>query len=191
MLHGRGADENDLFPLLDILDPARRLFGVAPRAPLAIFPGYHWYISREVGFPDPSTFHDACRTLADHITHLIAGAGIDPQRLFLGGFSMGAVMSYALALGPLLPPPAALFAFSGSIPTVEGFEPDFERLRDTPVLVGHGAFDPVMEPEWGRLAKEELERSGVKVTYLETPMAHAIDPSAIEVAASLIAEISG
>lgn len=101
---------------------------------------------------------------------------------------MGAVMSYALALGPWLPPPAALLIFSGFIPTVEGFEPDFVRLKDTPVVVGHGAFDPVMDPEWGRIAKERLEASGVPVTHLETPMAHAIDPSAIEVAATLIAE---
>ncbi|MEA2246293.1 MAG: phospholipase/carboxylesterase, partial [Solirubrobacteraceae bacterium] len=30
LLHGRGADENDLFPLFDILDPERRLVGVTP-----------------------------------------------------------------------------------------------------------------------------------------------------------------
>lgn len=187
LLHGRGADENDLFPLLDILDPQRHLLGVTPRAPIEIFPGYHWYITREVGFPDPPTFREACRQLADWVTDLMASEGIDSTQLFIGGFSMGAVMSYALALGPWLPPPASLFVFSGFIPTVEGFEPDFSRLQDTPVLVGHGAFDPVMAPEWGRSAKEQLEKSGIQVTYLETAMAHAIDPSAIEVAASLIA----
>ena len=36
LLHGRGADEHDLFPLLDVLDPERRLLGVTPRAPLAL-----------------------------------------------------------------------------------------------------------------------------------------------------------
>src|SRR3954463_13529838 len=33
LFHGRGADENDLFPLLDALDPDRRLVGVTPRGP--------------------------------------------------------------------------------------------------------------------------------------------------------------
>ena len=32
--HGRGADEHDLLPLADALDPARRLHVVTPRAPL-------------------------------------------------------------------------------------------------------------------------------------------------------------
>ena len=36
LLHGRGADENDLFPLLDLLDPERRLVGAtAPRPAVA------------------------------------------------------------------------------------------------------------------------------------------------------------
>ena len=44
LLHGRGADERDLFPLLDELDPQRRLLGVTPRGPLALPPGgAHWY----------------------------------------------------------------------------------------------------------------------------------------------------
>jgi len=34
LLHGRGADENDLFPLLDELDPERHLHGYTPRGPL-------------------------------------------------------------------------------------------------------------------------------------------------------------
>ena len=44
LLHGRGADERDLFPLLDLLDPERRLLGVTPRGPLSLPPGgAHWY----------------------------------------------------------------------------------------------------------------------------------------------------
>ena len=43
LLHGRGADERDLYPLLDALDPERRLRGLTPRAPLALPPGgRHW-----------------------------------------------------------------------------------------------------------------------------------------------------
>ena len=57
LFHGRGADENDLFPLLDVLDPARRLHGYCPRGPLSLPPGgAHWYIVPRVGYPDPATF---------------------------------------------------------------------------------------------------------------------------------------
>ena len=58
LLHGRGADEHDLFPLLDMLDPERRLLGATARGPLSLPPGgAHWYAVRRVGYPDPETFH--------------------------------------------------------------------------------------------------------------------------------------
>ena len=56
--HGRGADEHDLFGLLDELDPERRLLGVTTGAPLTNVPpgGRHWYLVPRVGYPDPATF---------------------------------------------------------------------------------------------------------------------------------------
>src|SRR4029450_3123659 len=43
LFHGRGADEHDLYPVLDLLDPDRRLLGVTPRGPLSLPPGRaHW-----------------------------------------------------------------------------------------------------------------------------------------------------
>jgi predicted esterase len=57
LFHGRGADERDLFPLLDVFDPARRLHGATPRGPLHLPPGgAHWYAVHEIGYPDPETF---------------------------------------------------------------------------------------------------------------------------------------
>ena len=53
--HGRGADENDLLPLADVLDRDRRLHVVTPRAPLELpgWPGFHWYVVPRVGYPGP------------------------------------------------------------------------------------------------------------------------------------------
>ena len=54
LLHGRGADEYDLEPLLRALDPQARLAGVLPRGPLSLPPGgAHWYVVPRVGYPDP------------------------------------------------------------------------------------------------------------------------------------------
>ena len=57
LFHGRGADEHDLFALLDALDPEARLHGYLPRGPLSLPPGgAHWYAVPRVGYPDPATF---------------------------------------------------------------------------------------------------------------------------------------
>src|SRR3954468_10183494 len=98
--HGRGTDERDLIGLADLLDPERRLRVVTPRAPLVLegSPGYHWYLVPRVGYPDPATFQAAREALAELHNGLWEETGVDPRQTVLGGFSMGAVMSYAMAL---------------------------------------------------------------------------------------------
>jgi phospholipase/carboxylesterase len=173
LFHGRGADELDLVPLLDLLDPRRKLLGLTPRGPLSLPPGgAHWYALREVGYPDPDTFHDTYEHLADWLD----GLGFPPERTVLGGFSQGAVMSYALALGTGRPSPAALVALSGFMPTVPGFELDLDSRDGLPVAIAHGAYDPVIGAEWGRRAAATLEPAGLDVVYRELPMPHAVDP---------------
>ena len=129
--HGRGADELDLLGLADVLDPARRLHVVSPRAPLQPegSSGYHWYLVPRVGYPDPATFHAAYAALAELHDELWELTGIGPERTILGGFSMGAVMSYALGLGGERPAPAGILAFSGFMPTIEGWQPALEQRR--------------------------------------------------------------
>lgn len=177
LLHGRGADENDLFPLLDMLDPERRLLGVTPRGPLSLPPGgAHWYQVFRVGYPDPATFFPTYEALTAWFDRLLEDAGFAHDRVVLGGFSQGAVMSYALGLGAGRPRPAAVLPFSGFIPTVEGFELDLTDVAGYPVAIGHGTYDPVIEVGWGRIAKEKLEAAGADVRYRESPMPHSIDP---------------
>ena len=177
LMHGRGADELDLLPLLDALDPGRRLVGIVPRAPLALPPGgFHWYISRRVGYPDRETFLATYRTLERFTAALPAALGVSWSKTVIGGFSMGAVMSYALALGSGRPTPAVLLAFSGFIPTVDGFELEWSNMRGLPVAIGHGTRDPVIPVGFGRDARKAVEEAGARALYRESPMFHAIDP---------------
>lgn len=177
LFHGRGADEHDLVPLFDLLDPGRRLLGVTPRGPLRLPPGgAHWYVVRQVGHPDPATFLATYERAADWVDALMAETGFGADRTVLGGFSQGAVMSYSVALGRTRPRPAAVIALSGFIPTVEGFEVDLESDGLPPVAIGHGTLDPVIGVEWGRRARALLEAAGAPVTYREYPLPHAIDP---------------
>jgi phospholipase/carboxylesterase len=178
LFHGRGADEHDLYPLLDILDPERRLLGATLRGPLTLPPGgAHWYIVRRVGFPDHDTFHATYGALAPWLDALLAEHGVPHGRAVLGGFSQGAVMAYALGLGAGRPRPAGILALSGFIPTVDDFVLDLDGAAGLPVAIGHGEYDPIISVEFGRDARDRLAAAGAEVTYRESPMPHAIDPT--------------
>lgn len=182
--HGRGADEQDLLGLADVLDPRQRLHVVTPRGPLTIpgWPGHHWYSAPRVGHPDPATFRRAFAALADFHDELWERTGIGPERTVLGGFSMGSVMSYALGLAGERPAPAGLLICSGFIPTVEGWQPDLASRPRLPAFVSHGRRDPVIEVGFARRAKELLEGGGLPVDYHESDAAHHIDPAQLPAA---------
>jgi phospholipase/carboxylesterase len=178
LFHGRGADEHDLFPLLDMLDPERRLLGATARGPLSLPPGgAHWYAVRRVGYPDPETFHSTYPQLAAWLDGMLDEHGIPHERTVLGGFSQGSVMAYALGLGARRPRSAGILALSGFIPEVEGFELDLSAAAGLPVAIGHGTDDPVISVEFGRDARDRLVDAGADVTYRESPMPHTIDPA--------------
>jgi phospholipase/carboxylesterase len=177
-MHGRGADEHDLAPLADALDPERRLLAVLPRGPLRLPPGgAHWYAVHEIGFPDPATFLPTLAAAGEWLDATAAAHGTPYDRVVIGGFSQGAVMSFALGLGAGRPRPAAVVALSGFVPTVEGFEIELGSRAGLPVAVGHGTLDPVIGVEWGRRARALLEPAGIALRYRESVMAHSIDPA--------------
>jgi phospholipase/carboxylesterase len=182
--HGRGTDERDLLGLADVLDPQRRLYVVSPRAPLTLpgSPGYHWYVVRRVGYPDPDTFGAAYLALAALHDQLWERTGIAPGRTVFGGFSMGSVMSYAMAFGTDRPAIAGVLAFSGFIPTVDGWQPDFAGRRSTRVFIAHGRRDPIMDVGFARRAREVLEANGLEVDYHESDSGHQVDPAHIPAA---------
>jgi phospholipase/carboxylesterase len=192
LFHGRGADENDLFPLLDYLDPERRLVAATPRGPLSLPPGgRHWYVVREIGFPDKQTFDASYERASAWLDALADETGVPQERTVIGGFSQGAVMTYALGLGRGRPRPAGLIALSGFIPTVEGFELDLSAPLP-PVAIGHGTNDQVISVEWSRHAREQLEQAGAEVLYREYPLPHAVDPGYVsELAGWLRAALGG
>ncbi len=192
LFHGRGADEYDLVPLLDHLDPGRRLLGVTPRGPLHLPPGgAHWYAVHEIGFPDPTTFTETFERASAWLDSLAAEAGVPPERTVLGGFSQGAVMTFALGLGAGRPRPAAMIALSGFVPTVPGFELDLTPPLP-PIAIGHGALDPVISVEWGRRARDLLESAGASPAYAESPhLGHSIDPAFLREIASWLPSVTG
>jgi len=179
LLHGRAVDENDLYPLLDAIDPDRRLLGVTPGAPLTNVPpgGRHWYVIEEVGKPDEKSFVDSINTTARFIDDLLRQRGIPWERTVVGGFSQGGAVATALAVGTARPRAAGILAMSCFLPMVRGWRLDIRSKRGMPAYVTHGAFDNIIPVGFGRRLRDELERGGpLDVTYRETRVLHAIDP---------------
>jgi phospholipase/carboxylesterase len=190
LFHGRGADETDLFPLLDLLDPEHRLLGATPRGPLALPPGgAHWYVVREIGYPDKQTFDAAFGRATEWLDALAAETGVPPERTVIGGFSQGAVMAYATGLGSGRPRPAGLMPLSGFVPVVEGFELDLDPPLPA-LAIGHGMYDPVISVEFSRRAKRLLEEAGADVLYRESPLPHTIDPRYLDELGAWLANVT-
>ncbi len=191
--HGRGADEHDLLGLADVLDPQRRLHVVTPGGPLTLpgWPGRHWYVVPRVGFPDPDTFRAAFAALAAFHDEQWERTGLGPAQTVLGGFSMGSVMSYALGLAGDRPAPAGILAFSGFVPTVEGWAPALADRTGLRAFVAHGRADPVMGVDFARRARELLEGGGLTVEYHESDAAHHIDPAHVPAAVDWLAATLG
>src|SRR5690242_18493579 len=94
LLHGFGADEQDLLPLAPFLDP--RCSVVSARAPHEAEPmGHRWYAIDWTATPprgDPAEIAASRDLLGRFVEEATAAYGTDPARAFLLGFSQGAIM---------------------------------------------------------------------------------------------------
>jgi phospholipase/carboxylesterase len=176
LLHGVGSNEDDLFGLAPYLDG--RFLVVSARAPFALeYGGYGWF---RIDFTprgmeaDVGQAKKSLEMLPGFIDGLVDTYGADARRVYLAGFSQGAMMSLAL----LLTRPekvAGVVAMSGRLPVqVLEREPSRQSLIGKPVLVTHGLHDPVLPVEQGRAARDYLKTLPVELTYREYPMAHEV-----------------
>lgn len=181
LLHGIGSNEEDLFAFAPYLD--ERFLVVSARAPVALdYGGYGWF---RIDFTPRGMVADleqakrSLEILPGFIDDLVRAYGADARRVYLGGFSQGAMMSLAL----LLTSPekvAGVVAMSGRLPRqAVGREPDLESLRGKPILITHGLYDPVLPVEQGRESRDYLEGLPVALTYREYPMGHEVSAESL------------
>jgi phospholipase/carboxylesterase len=176
LLHGRGADEADLMGLEAALDP--RLTIVSARAPFRLGPGFAWYGMAQIGEPDDDTLLTSLSELREFIRGMLPAYGINPERLYLMGFSQGAVVSAALAL--IMPERIrGVIMHSGYVPKDANLEGSPEKLEGKPFFVAHGKYDDVIPVSFGRAAEEYLQAHRARLTYQEYPIGHSISEESL------------
>jgi len=179
LLHGRGTNEDDLLGLLDYLDP--RLFAVSARAPFRFdqsFGGYTWYDVQDVGTPNAQQFDESYKRLIQFMEDVKRGYPIDKQKIFVLGFSMGSIMSYALAL--TRPQTVrGIIAHSGYIPENTSLQFLWDQLQSLSIFTAHGIQDTVIPVSLARRANDLLSKTSVDLTYKEYPIAHTISDESL------------
>jgi phospholipase/carboxylesterase len=181
MLHGRGADEHDLFGLAPYLDPRLLIASVRAPFPFQYGGGYAWYDVIEVGLPHPRMFAESHERLKKYLDEVVASYPIDARRVFLLGFSMGAVMSHTLALTQ--PDKfAGVVAHSGYVPPAKelGLEFRLDNLDGCAWFVAHGLYDPIIPVSFGHEARDLLTGASADLTYKEYPIAHQVSQHSLD-----------
>jgi phospholipase/carboxylesterase len=189
LLHGIGADEDDLFPLAGRVDP--RFTVVSLGAPHGYHGGRAWFhIDFAFGGRVVPDVAQARATLARLVAWLEAAParhGTDPSHTFLLGFSQGAMM----ALGVLLEAPqplAGVVALSGREPT--GLFPRRaarEAIARVPLLVAHGTRDDVLPVAEGRRTRETFAGLSRDLTYREFDVGHGLAEDEVRLVAGWLA----
>ncbi len=190
LLHGVGSHEADLFRFVPRLNP--RFLVLSVRAPLTQTPGsYAWFtVDRTTDVPRIASeeLHSSRNMLAAFIAQALTTHDADPERVFLLGFSQGAIMSMTLALTqPRLL--AGIVAIAGRIPPeVLSWAGPPEQTAGFPVLLEHGRQDQVLPIEWAHRARAILGRQWVDLTYREYDAPHTITQEMLVDAATWLDE---
>jgi len=187
-LHGLGADGHDFEPIVDELNlpkniSIRFVFPHAPAMPVSLNGGYimpSWYDikQQDLGIEhDREGIHHSAQQIQMLIDQEVM-RGIAPSHMILAGFSQGAAMS--LYVGLRQPKPL------GGIIMLSGYRllPEEDVAIDscaehTPVFIGHGIADPVVDISLAKHAYDYLTSQKVNVVWHDYSMEHSVCPEEI------------
>ena len=176
LLHGMGSNEDDLFSFEKMIEDRFNVISV--RAPYTVAPGkYRWYQGSYSG-PKPIIRHDqveeSLKKLTQFIDEAVKEYALDPNQIYIGGFSQGAIMSKAV--GMTAPDKiAGLAAFSGRIiPELKEKMADKAAIQKLDIFISHGTKDQVLKFDGAKDANKLFEEIGANVTFKSYETAHTI-----------------
>ncbi len=182
LLHGVGSNEEDLIALAPYLDP--RFLVVSLRAPLTLGPGaYGWY---QVEWAASGIRHDEAGAIAGQaaaeqaIDELVKPYDVDPSRVYLMGFSQGAILSLRIALTHPEKIAGAVIMSGRLLPVAADNGEAPAALTDLPIFVVHGTLDTILPISSGRQINEYLKKTPVSLTYKEYAMGHTVSQESLD-----------
>ncbi|MFW5947180.1 MAG: alpha/beta hydrolase [Gemmatimonadota bacterium] len=193
LMHGRGADADDLVPLATAFP--ERFALVFPRAPHAgapwgYGPGRAWYRYEGGDRPEPGSFRLSQEALDELVEGLPGLLGFRPGAVVPGGFSQGGTMAMAWALRHPGAVPGVL-NFSGFVASHPDIEVTPGTVSDTGFWWGHGTRDPAVPHELAVRGRRALERAGARLEARDYAMGHGILPEELEDAVAWLRSLPG
>ena len=181
-LHGYGSNEQDLFGIKDELPASYNYLSV--RAPMVMEEGsYQWFRKKGEGAYNGETddLKSSGQALLDFIAQAAKKYHTDPAKVFLVGFSQGAIMSYEVALRH---PEAVggIAALSGRIlPVLKSeLKPD-EKRQKLAIFIGHGTADKRLPFNDGTEADSLLQSLSLKPEFHAYPgVGHSISATEMQ-----------
>ena len=183
-LHGLGADGHDfesIVPELGLSDTLgiRFIFPHAPKRPVTINGGMvmrSWYDIKDPDLSkqrDKEDFDDSANILKYWIDGEIE-KGIAAERVIVAGFSQGGAIT--LHCGLTYPQQlAGLLVLSSYLPFAAVMDEDSASAnRQTPIMMMHGEFDPVIPVEFARQSCATLKAHDYPVEWHDYPMQHGL-----------------
>ena len=171
MLHGWGANSQDLAPLAQVLNiPGMGyLFPDAPFEHPQVPGGKAWY---DLNTPGYQGLEQSREMLFEWLMALEEVTKIPRSQTYIAGFSQGGAMTLDVAL---MLPVAGLISLSGYL----HYEPQPLEVSTPQILMIHGTQDAVVPLAAAQQARDKLQGIGVGVRYQELPMGHEISSDAI------------
>ena len=194
LIHGRGADMNDLADLAPMLDAAGGCRFVFPNAPKPFEPypgmamGWTWF---EGWPPQHESVVESRTEMLRFIDEITEKYPTPDGKLVIAGFSQGALMSLDSGLRYVGSRTnrklAGIICMSGGL--YEADLPDLKTRAGLRVLIAHGLADDVVPINYARRARRVLEDARLDVEYHEYPMGHQVAMEEAEVVKGFLGRV--
>ncbi len=189
-LHGLGADGHDFEPIAADLDfpnksKTRFIFPHAPSQAVTVNAGHvmpAWYDIFAIS-EDAQEDDTGIRKTEKKITALLEhemASGVPANKIVLAGFSQGGAMALhtALRFPHTL---AGILALSTYLPLSSSLASERStENQDTPILMNHGDYDPIVPVKLAQISKQVLFELGWSVQWQTYPMEHSVCPEQID-----------